>query len=52
LIERLAIRLSTPVLDRTGIFSAIQEQLGLKLESTTGPIEMLVIDHAERPAGN
>lgn len=34
------------------IFAAIQEQLGLKLESGKGPVEVLVIDHVERPSGN
>jgi uncharacterized protein (TIGR03435 family) len=33
------------------IFSAV-EQLGLRLESTKGPVEVLVIDHAERPSDN
>lgn len=34
------------------LFTAIQEQLGLKLESTKGPTEAIVIDHIERPTAN
>ena len=34
------------------IFAAIQEQLGLKLESTRAPVEVLVIDHVEKPSAN
>ncbi len=33
------------------LFAAIREQLGLRLESGKGPVEMLVIDHADRDPG-
>jgi uncharacterized protein (TIGR03435 family) len=33
-------------------FTAIQEQLGLKLVSTKAPVDVLVIDHIERPSAN
>lgn len=34
------------------IFTALEEQLGLKLESQKGPVDILVIDHIERPSEN
>jgi uncharacterized protein (TIGR03435 family) len=34
------------------LIDAVEAQLGLKLEAAKAPIEILVIDHAEKPAGN
>ena len=35
-----------------GLFSAIQQQLGLRLQAARGPVEALVIDRAEPPSAN
>ena len=34
------------------LFTAVQEQLGLKLDSVKEPVECLIIDHVERPSAN
>jgi uncharacterized protein (TIGR03435 family) len=34
------------------IFAALEEQLGLKLESTKGPVDTIVVDHVEKPQAN
>jgi uncharacterized protein (TIGR03435 family) len=36
-----------PVLDKS-VFTAIEEQLGLRLETQRAPIAILVVDHAEK----
>jgi uncharacterized protein (TIGR03435 family) len=38
--------------DEPSIFTAIQEQLGLRLRSATAPVTILIIAHAERPTQN
>ncbi len=34
------------------IFNALEEQLGLRLESSKAPVDVIVIDHVERPSAN
>ena len=44
---------SSPVaLDDFSLATALRQQLGLRLEKSTGPVEFLVIDSVERPAPN
>jgi uncharacterized protein (TIGR03435 family) len=35
-----------------GLFTAIQEQLGLKLDAVKAPADVMVIDRAEKPSDN
>ncbi len=42
----------TPTADAVSIFTAVQEQLGLRLESGTAPLDVVVIDRIERPSEN
>jgi uncharacterized protein (TIGR03435 family) len=51
----LGIRVPTPTNDPGAppdLFTAIQEQLGLKLESTKAPAEVFVVDRVEKPSEN
>jgi uncharacterized protein (TIGR03435 family) len=34
------------------LFTAVEEQLGLKIESTKGPVDVIVIDHLDSPSAN
>ena len=61
------LQLGHPVVDRTGLtgsytfdlkwkpdelFNDLQEQLGLKLESSKGSVDVLLVDHFEKPTEN
>ena len=43
-----------PPSDSSGltIFTALKQQLGLKLEPKKGPVEIIIIDHLEKPSEN
>jgi uncharacterized protein (TIGR03435 family) len=43
---------SPPIDSGPSLFTALQEQLGLRLQSSKGPVETLVIDHVEMPTEN
>jgi uncharacterized protein (TIGR03435 family) len=45
-MSRVAIEASLVVILR------LRQQLGLRLESTKGPVDFIVIDHAEEPSAN
>ena len=52
---RVSSQLPVPALTKTvppGLFTAIQEQLGLKLEPTKAPVDVLMIDRLEKPSEN
>jgi uncharacterized protein (TIGR03435 family) len=46
------IRPSDQTADDVSIFAALPEQLGLHLRATKAPVEMLIIDHVEKPSDN
>ena len=47
-----ALGADAPAGDTVSIFTAVQEQLGLKLEYVTAPLDVLVLDRIERPSEN
>jgi uncharacterized protein (TIGR03435 family) len=42
----------TPSADGPDLFTALQEQLGLKVKSTKAPVETFAVEHVERPSEN
>jgi uncharacterized protein (TIGR03435 family) len=52
LVQKLGINVPTPNLPQTdgsSVMTVLNEQLGLKLESTRGPVDVLVIDSVQAP---
>jgi len=43
---------AAPAPDGPSLFTAVQEQLGLRLEATKGPVQVVVADHVEKPSAN
>jgi uncharacterized protein (TIGR03435 family) len=43
---------SQPDIGGPSIFTALQEQLGVRLEAAKGPVDLIIIDHVEKPGMN
>jgi uncharacterized protein (TIGR03435 family) len=41
-----------PPLDGPNIYTALREQLGLKMQSQKIPVDVYIIDHVDKPTGN
>jgi uncharacterized protein (TIGR03435 family) len=45
-------RITDPAAEGPSVFTAVQDQLGLRLRAQKTPVEVIVVDHAERPSQN
>jgi uncharacterized protein (TIGR03435 family) len=45
-------KVATLIGDAPSIFTAVQEQLGLRLEATRAPVDVVVVERIERPTEN
>ena len=54
LLQQIPAGITPPAFDpsRPSLFTALEEQLGLRLESTTGPVDVIVIESIARPTAN
>ena len=52
LVQPEKLALDPKFAGRAGLVTSLREQLGLKLEPARGPVDVLVIDHVERPTEN
>jgi uncharacterized protein (TIGR03435 family) len=41
-----------PPLDGPNIYTALREQLGLKMQAQKTPVDVYIIDHVEKPSAN
>jgi uncharacterized protein (TIGR03435 family) len=51
-VAERALMNGKPIDPRPSIFEAVKRQLGLRLEPRKGPVDIMVIDHAQIPSGN
>jgi uncharacterized protein (TIGR03435 family) len=51
-MDPIAVPRDVPLVSGPSLFTVLEEQLGLKLEAIKAPVDLLVIDHVEKPSEN